>query len=303
MNHPAAIDYAKLSRRIGDILKTHKPGKIKIDEAITNNSIVQGLTGLIEKIIMSHVTSKPEYWESAGIRTQIDESFMKCKAKYSKMGTFLGRGAFGVMMKVPSPPCLTKIPKDVKEVAMKFETLIAPYEAFQSPTQVATAFKIALKAAEIGVGPKIYDTFITHDDNGFANIVKVFEFLDGTSWEDAQWENEKEKQHAVKILKKKIELMNKEGIIHHDLHIGNVMVTKSNDVFIVDFDRANFVEKEEIDRLGSFNETIPYNYEPTNELMKPDTLKEISQILVKEGTIRLNNEGARKTRRNKHKKN
>jgi hypothetical protein len=199
MNHPAAIDYAKLSRRIEDILKTHKPGKIKIDEAIVNNSIVQGLSGLIEKIIMSHVTSKPEYWESAGLRMQIDESFMKCKAKYSKLGTFLGRGAYGVMMKVPSPPCLTKIPKDVKEVAMKFETLIAPYEPFQSPKQVSTAFQIALKAAEIGVGPKIYDTFITLDDNGFANIVKVFEFLDGTSWEDAQWENEKEKQTFKKI--------------------------------------------------------------------------------------------------------
>jgi tRNA A-37 threonylcarbamoyl transferase component Bud32 len=127
--------------------------------------------------------------------------------------------------------------------------------------------------------------------------------LDGTSWEDAQWENEKEKQSAVKILKKKIELMNKEGIIHHDLHIGNVMVTKSKDVFIVDFDRANFVDNEEIDRLRWFNETIPYNYEPTNDLMKQDTMKEISQILVKEGTIRLNNESVRKTRRNKHKKN
>ena len=303
MNYQAAIDYGKLSRRIGDILKKYKPGQVEINEAIANNSIVQGLTGLIEKIITNHVTSKAEYWESAGLRMQFDESFMKCKAKYSKLGTFLGRGAFGVMMKVPRPPCLTKIPKDVKEVAMKFEAIQTPYEPFQAPTQVATAFKIAQKAAEIGVGPKIYDTFITLDDNGFANIVKVFEFVDGTSWEDAQWENDKEKQRAVKILKEKIELMNKEGIIHHDLHIGNVMVTKSNDVFIVDFDRANFVEKEEMERLRWFNETIPYNYEPTNELLKQTTIREISQILVKEGTIRLNNEGVRKTRRNKHKKN
>lgn len=42
---------------------------------------------------MNHITSKPEYWESAGLRMQIDKSFMKCKAKYSKMGNiFRSRG-------------------------------------------------------------------------------------------------------------------------------------------------------------------------------------------------------------------
>ena len=299
MSHPAAIDYGKLSQRIGEILHKYKPGQIKIDEAIVNNSIVQNFTDMIQKIIMNQVTSKADYWSSAGLRMLTDESFMKCKAKFAKVGKFIGRGAFGVMMKVPRPSCLPKIPKNVKEVAMKFESLQTPYDRFQAPKQVAEAFKISQKAAEIGIGPKIYDTFITLDENGQASIVKVFELVDGESWESFIWDSEKEKRKAVQQLKEKIILMNKEGILHHDLHIGNVMVTKSGDVIIVDFDRANFVETEELDRLRWFNQSLPYNDEPDNELLKFEVAKEIVQILVKEGTIRLNTMSNRKTRRNK----
>ena len=295
MGKKPILDFVKLEERIIQLLK-------KVPPSFENNSSTTSdyrLKGILGDLILKHVTSKSGYWESAGIQMHTEDSFMKCKAKYAKLGKVIGQGAFGIMMNVPSPICLPTIPKNVPHVAMKFETLQIPYDRFQSPEQVAEAYEISKRAAELGVGPKIYDSFVTLNDSGYAQIVKVFELLEGTSWIDTEWQSDKDKKKALTTLRSKIKTMNEAGIIHHDLHGGNIMVTKKGDVYIVDFDRANFVNREEVNTIRWLNNSVPNPDLPSDPLLQDKVTDFIYNTLYKEGSIQVAGDVKRKTRRNK----
>jgi RIO-like serine/threonine protein kinase len=291
------LDFVKLEERIIELLK-----KVPSSLEVNNSSTDYRLKGIISELIFKHVTSKSGYWESTGIKMHTEDSFMKCKAKYAKLGKIIGQGAFGIMMNVPSPTCLPTIPKNVPHVAMKFETLQIPYDRFQSPEQVAEAYEISKRAAELGIGPKIYDSFVTLNDSGYAQIVKVFELLEGASWVDTEWKSDEEKKKALTELRSKIKTMNEAGIIHHDLHGGNIMVTSKGDIYIVDFDRANFVNREEINTIRWLNDSVPNPDLPSDPLLQDKVTDFIYNTLYKEGSILVAGDVKRKTRRNKKSK-
>jgi hypothetical protein len=145
---------------------------------------------------------------------------------------------------------MKNIPSDVKVVAVKLEQM--DNSKFYRPNQLKTVVDITKKAHELGIGPALYDTFILKGPN-FFTLVKVYEYIDGTPWGD--FKSAKEMNHAVAQLKDHIHVMNKGGIIHHDLHTGNVMISKKNgNVYIIDYDRANFYETEEEENIYRFEQ-------------------------------------------------
>jgi tRNA A-37 threonylcarbamoyl transferase component Bud32 len=109
-------------------------------------------------------------------------------------------------------------------VGIKTEYIKHYYHPNQSPEAVQDAFKIAKKAAELGIGPELYDLFVTKDTKEKVIIVKVSKIIDGKTWADTEWETPEQRHAAAEQLKTAIQNLNEAGIIHHDLHSGNVMV-------------------------------------------------------------------------------
>ena len=289
------LDFPGLDKRIQELLKEYKPPAIPAEYSTRDTELVSIITRLIYK----NVTNKAKYWRPAGIEMRTDPAFMSCKDKFAAVAKVIGQGAYGTMFDVPSPPCLTKIPKGVSHVAIKIEKIGEYFDFYQSPSNVMDAYHIAKKAAELNIGPKIYDLFVTLNDAGYAQIVKVQELIHGSSWENMQWKSDAQKKMAVAILEKKIIKMNKHGILHHDLHSGNVMVTK-DDVFIVDYDRANFTTDEESGQLISFNQQRKSKFEASDPLLQYDAIVFVYDTLLSEGSIRV--AGSKNNNHNKNNK-
>jgi predicted unusual protein kinase regulating ubiquinone biosynthesis (AarF/ABC1/UbiB family) len=79
--------------------------------------------------------------------------------------------------------------------------------------------------------------------------------------------------------------MNKVGIIHHDLHNGNVMVSKSGKVFIIDYDFAGFYKDEESEYIDRFNQDYQLNRDDSLNILSLDGIAYIYNTLVKEKTL------------------
>jgi len=261
----AAVDFTKLEPRIAELVKKYKPmGQVKIEKNLWNiphgdrpHYMSIDLHQIIRSMIYLNNAKQKSYWSKYGIRMENSPEFLKCKADVAKKSKPIGQGAYGSVFSAPALPCMD-LPKGVTRVAIKFENLRLGWGlgGSQSPQRVKEATVIANKASKLGIGPKLYDTFVILD-KGSVIIVRIYELLDGKSWNATVWTPAK-KAAAVKILDRKVRKMNAAGIIHNDLHTNNVMVTKSNDVFIIDFDLSALVKTVETrdGTLSTFNVSL-----------------------------------------------
>ena len=165
---------------------------------------------------------------------------------------------------------------------VKFSCNKPGYDTFQEPAQVKTGVAVAKKAHALGIAPALYDAFIVFDTDDI-KIVKVYEIIKGVPWADKAWKPAA-KTKANAELQQTVTKMNRAGIIHHDLHPGNVMVTPKG-LQIIDFDRANFAKDEEQGYLPSFNSSFPSMWMPRG-IASEKGIKYIYHKLVTEGTIR-----------------
>jgi serine/threonine protein kinase len=190
----------------------------------------------------------------------------------------------------------------VKQVAVKIETVRPYWQLNQTPAKVREVFAIAKKAAALHIGPDMYDVFIVMGDDGVVKIVKVSEVVDGTSWENTVWKSPAAKAIAIKKLADCVQKMNKGGILHHDIHSGNIMVTKKGEIIMIDYDLASFAKDEEQAALGRFNSSYS-TYSPRG-ILSQEGIQFLFQELVKDGTIILPGEKtALASNNNKNNKN
>jgi predicted Ser/Thr protein kinase len=235
------MDLPKLKKYVSFFLKKYKPS----NQEPVNRELFSKMENIIHSMIKEISMEDKNYWAPSGIRME-SKDYYNCEKQLTM--TNIGKGAFGTVYKVPVKPCMKNIPSGVKVVAVKLEKM--DNSKFYNPRQLKTAADITRKAHEIGIGPALYDIFILKGPN-FFSLVKVYEHIEGREWGD--FKSNKEMNHAVVQLKEHIHTMNKAGIIHHDLHAGNVMLSKDK-VYIVDFDRANFYETEEEDNIYRFEQ-------------------------------------------------
>jgi predicted Ser/Thr protein kinase len=224
---------------------------------------------------MELIRHQRSYWK--GLRVVEADVFAKCVTTKKE----LGAGEFGAVFEMPVKACF-KVPASVKRVAVKIERIKPGYDPYQEPEQIKTGIAVAKKAHALGIAPALYDAFIVFDTDDI-KIVKVYEIIKGVSWADKAWKPAA-KANANAELQRAVTKMNRAGIIHHDLHPGNVMVT-SKGLQIIDFDRANFVETEERGWLSSFNSSFPPVWMPRG-IASDKGIKYIYHKLVAEGTIR-----------------
>jgi predicted Ser/Thr protein kinase len=239
------------------------------------------MENIIHSMIKEISMEDAKYWEPSGIRIESND-YYNCE-KHLTM-TPVGKCAFGTVYKVPVKPCMKNIPSGVKVVAVKLEKM--NNSKFYKPNYLKTIVDITRKAHEIGIGPALYDVFILKGPN-FFSLVKVYEHIDGREW--GNFTSKKEMNHALATLKEHIHTMNKAGIIHHDLHAGNVMLSKYN-VYIVDFDRANYYDTEEEEDIYRFEQNEYDDF--SDEQIRLKTIY-IFNMLVKKKIIKT---GTRKNR-------
>lgn len=294
----APVDIPKLAVRIQEISKGFK-NNTSVNFNVSQEPLFRTMQPFIRAIVIKNQTSNSEYWESAGIRMEDPETFKACLEKVKERTKLLGQGYYGKVFNVPTEKCIKYVPKGVKHVGVKVESIKPDGDENQAPDRLKEVTMIAKKAGDLQIGPKMYDSFVTIGDDGLVQIIKVFEIVDGTSWANTDWKTEKDKKAALEQLDKHIHKMNKAGIIHHDLHAGNVMVTKDGKVYIIDFDLAKRVENEESERLNGF--TGINSWGPKG-VASNKGIQYIYKKLVEEGSIKVNN-SAKTSRASKSKRN
>lgn len=104
---------------------------------------------------------------------------------------------------------------------------------------------MATRMGKLGVGPEVIDHYACCRGDGKCNGVILMRRVQGTTLAEAlEKATAKQKDQIRQKLEKKIEAMHAAGVVHNDLHSGNVMVTPGRDVFLVDFGFARDVHDE-----------------------------------------------------------
>jgi len=274
------MDLPKLKKYVSVFLKKYKPS----NHEPVNRELFSKMENIIHSMIIENNMEDPKYWAPSGIRIESND-YYQCEKQLTM--TKIGKGAFGTVYKVPVKPCMKNIPSGVKVVAVKMEKM--DNSKFYKPRKLKTIVDITKKAHEIGIGPALYDVFILKGPN-FFSLIKVYEHIEGREW--GNFTSKKELNHAVVQLKQYIHTMNKAGIIHHDLHEGNVMISKDK-LYIVDFDRANFYETEEEENIFMFEQNEYDDF--SVEQIRLKTIF-VFNMLVKKKIIKT---GTRSTRKNR----
>jgi serine/threonine protein kinase len=303
MVNKVLFDIPRLTERIKALAATYTPSRVDSTtntESLAETGLYRSLKGFIRNAAIMAQAQDPAYWKSGGIRMIPNDDITDCMRKAATNSKVLGQGFYGRVLNVQSGPCFKTIPVDVKHFGLKIENLKPDWDPNQVPKRLREVTEIAKEAGELGIGPAFYDVFVTTDKLGSVQIIKAFEVIDGTSWRDTKWASSKQKEKAVEQLDKAIHVMNKAGIIHHDLHQGNVMVSKKGKVYIIDYDLARRTDNEETERISMFanNHTDPW--EPPGVASRKGCLY-LFKRLIDEGSIKLTatKSSSRKTRRSK----
>lgn len=297
MSSKALIDIPAISERIKAIIKTYDSSVNVKKNKDKESDLVRGV---IRDLILRNISQEKSYWAAVGIRMVSRAEFEKCFERIMKAAnaTVLGEGVYGKFISVSADPCIKGLPKGLKKVGVKLEYFKDFYVPSQSAEGVSNAVKIAKKAAKLGIGPQLYDVFIAKDAKDRIMIVKVAEIIDGKTWADTEWESPEKKHAAAKELRAHIQKMNEAGIIHHDLHSGNVMIDVSGRIYIIDYDLAKLVQNEEIGFLHNFNKSFDSPYDPTG-VASDDGVEYVYNKLIEEGSIKLTALNSKnKTRKN-----
>ena len=115
---------------------------------------------------------------------------------------------------------------------------------------ITNEFEISRIAGNLGVGPKILDTYTCCSDGGSCYYVLYMELVQGhplCEWFDLAPSTEA-KSKVKQLLDEMMELLHKNGIIHNELHCNNIIVvgkgTKDEDVKIIDYGRAGTMKSK-----------------------------------------------------------
>lgn len=298
-----SVNIPKLAARIKAISKGFNNNAPATNFNVAQEPLFRSMRPFIRAVALTTQTADPAYWKSAGIRMEDPADFKACLERVKDKTKVLGQGYYGKVFNVPVDKCIKHVPSGVKRIGVKVESIKPDVDENQTPDRLREVTMIAKKAGDLQIGPKMYDSFVTVGDDGLVQIIKVFEIIDGTSWMNTEWKSEKAKKTALEQVDKLIHKMNKAGIIHHDLHSGNVMVSKTGKIYIIDFDLAKLVENEESERIAGF--TGLNGWGPKG-VLSDKGMQYIYTRLIEEGAIKVNKPAKtqRVTKRNnKTKKN
>lgn len=142
------------------------------------------------------------------------------------------------------------------------------------------------RAGEIGVSPKVFSSFVCVSGAAVTHVI-VMELIEGDSL--YKWLRQDRDDGALNAMYAKVRILldklHGAGIMHNDLHTGNVMVTRDDVPYIIDFSRAGTMQDwKELDA-----ETVKHTVVPKGvHRVKIDDLAElVAHELIVKGVLTL----------------
>lgn len=279
------MDVSILKKRIFELRNEFNPANPMVEDNLVGQNY-EIFRDIITKCAFLSFYGNADVWKKAGLRVESQQDFMNCLEKLKK--TEIGRGVFGAVYRVHANKCIHNIPSNVKQIAVKVE-LLRPNTMFgfapKTPETIKETFEISKRMGVAGIGPKVYDRFITILNDGI-RIVSVYEFIDGVTFKDMKWKKPEHKQKAIVSIQELVHKMNKLGVQHSDLHSENIMIDKKGRILLIDFDFASLLENVEQNRLRTLNYNNPvFTKIPT--YVSEDAIIFYIHTLLKEGTIKM----------------
>lgn len=194
---------------------------------------------------------------------------IKCLQQNIKKLEQIGSGAFGIVYKINN------------NTAVKIEKLLPSANI----STIKNEFKFSKLAGELGIGPKVYDTFFCTGKDGTYSIIYM-DFINGQTLKD--WLN-KNKSEQLKldvkiILTQKINLLHKHKMFHNDLHSENIIVIEANkkikDVFIIDYGTVEDIETNYHKRIEYDNKDMQSIFGNKLNKEKDNIVKYVIQRLI-----------------------
>lgn len=176
-----------------------------------------------------------------------DEPAMAClKGHHLKPYKVLGEGVHGTVW-------LTKS-TDGKHKEVESVVKVGNVELDNHPTvtrhydRARREFAISKAAGELGVSPKVFDSFFCCANDDSCYYVIVMEYVPGVDLRT--WKNRATPENIENMRLKMLEktrILREAGIEHFDLHEGNVIVTPYEEPVIIDFSLAQWINVSDFD--------------------------------------------------------
>lgn len=153
--------------------------------------------------------------------------------------------------------------------------------------------KMAKKASELGISPKIYDSFFCLDkgDNNTLKFFIIQEYMNEGDLKSWLKKGNKISSKMKKNLIKKLEIMHQNKMIHNDLHTGNIFVKQKQngefELFIGDYGISetidDLIENEKMNlRKRIFDEKVDLSEIKSNQNIVDIIIKDmiLNQIKI-----------------------
>lgn len=173
------------------------------------------------------------------------ENPMEClKGKEeAKEAQYLNAGDYGKVYRLGSTQCVKIMnisENELQAVDDRIDDIYFPREV-----------EISKKAGEIGIGPKIKDAYVcVHENDSSCHGIIYMEWLEGKTLFDwlAKGRSTEEIAKVRRLVEAKIQKMHDHGIIHMDLHNGNVFIILDSkgevtDVMFIDYGFARYIKE------------------------------------------------------------
>jgi len=216
------------------------------------------------------------------------------KNKSKNKNNNIGSGYFGNVYEINKETCApafgTNSPKNAHYAVKVVKILSNSWNKLPDSIEIwDNEVKLATLAGTLGVGPKVYKSFLCTRQDETIGIL-VMDIIRGEKL--SEWRknaSEADLLTANTLVKSALQKLHSVGIIHHDLHMGNVLIVPASKkggvsaVYIVDFGMANLVSDLQQHDLEDLY-TLVDGREPADG---PLSLRILS-ALIADKTIRIN---------------
>ena len=230
------IDMPKINEKVNEYVREFYTTPKSINTNASDTKYVEMLKSFFKEIIRKNVNIlEVETLNKKEIPQNANKDGIGCLNDPLEIQEPLGEGYFGKVYKINSTTAAKIVPLNKHDDIKKYDI----------KNRILNEFEISRKAGELGVGPKVYDTYSCCSKNGECYYVLYMELLKGmTIWDWLKVPKiDVQKKKVKAMIAKKLDILHNNGIVHRDVHAGNIFVIgnhkKVTDVLIIDYGLAH----------------------------------------------------------------